>query len=90
MCVKVNSYNRILRSEKIISMTRHRILMKSAARFTELVNDLGYTLMFYPQSKVTLYLPKLASGIYRISIKIKRKNFPDYTILENRITPGNP
>src|SRR6195256_3607827 len=35
-----------------------------AARFTELVNDLGYAKTFYPQSKVTLYLNKLASGIY--------------------------
>ena len=73
MCVKVNSYNRILRSGKIISMTRHRILMKLAARFTELVNDLGYAKTFYPQSKVTLYLNKLASGIYLGIYKNKKE-----------------
>jgi uncharacterized membrane protein SpoIIM required for sporulation len=35
-----------------------------ADRFTELVNDLGYSKTFYPQSKVTHYLNGLASGIY--------------------------
>jgi uncharacterized membrane protein SpoIIM required for sporulation len=35
-----------------------------AQRFTELVNDLGYSRTFYPQSKVTEYLNRLASGIY--------------------------
>lgn len=35
-----------------------------AERFTELVNDLGYSKTFYPQSKVTLYLNGLASRIY--------------------------
>lgn len=35
-----------------------------ATRFTELVNDLGYAKTFYPQSRVTEYLNKLASGIY--------------------------
>jgi hypothetical protein len=35
-----------------------------AKRLTELVNDLGYAKTFYPQSKVTEYLNKLASGIY--------------------------
>lgn len=35
-----------------------------AERFTELVNDLGYSKTFYPQSKVTQYLNGLASRIY--------------------------
>jgi uncharacterized membrane protein SpoIIM required for sporulation len=35
-----------------------------AQRFTELVNDLGYSRTFYPHSKVTEYLNRLASGIY--------------------------
>ncbi|PWT76967.1 MAG: hypothetical protein C5B59_05215 [Bacteroidetes bacterium] len=35
-----------------------------ATRFTELVNDLGYSRTFYPQSKVTQYLNALASKIY--------------------------
>lgn len=35
-----------------------------ADRFTELVNDLGYSKTFYPQSKVTQYLNGLASRIY--------------------------
>jgi uncharacterized membrane protein SpoIIM required for sporulation len=35
-----------------------------ADRFTELVNDLGYSKTFYPQSKVTHYLNGLASRIY--------------------------
>jgi uncharacterized membrane protein SpoIIM required for sporulation len=37
---------------------------ETADRFTELVNDLGYAKTFYPHSKVTQYLNKLASGIY--------------------------
>jgi uncharacterized membrane protein SpoIIM required for sporulation len=44
-----------------------------AARFTELVNDLGYAKTFYPQSKVTLYLNKLASGIYLGIYKNKKE-----------------
>ncbi|HEY0677380.1 MAG TPA: stage II sporulation protein M [Chitinophagaceae bacterium] len=35
-----------------------------ADRFTELVNDLGYSKTFYPHSKVTHYLNGLASRIY--------------------------
>src|SRR5260221_3264264 len=35
-----------------------------AARFTELVNDLGYSKTFYPHSRVTQYLNGLASRIY--------------------------
>lgn len=35
-----------------------------AHRFTELVNDLGYSKTFYPHSKVTHYLNGLASRIY--------------------------
>lgn len=37
---------------------------EKAQRFTELVNDLGYSRTFYPQSKVTTYLNGLASRIY--------------------------
>jgi uncharacterized membrane protein SpoIIM required for sporulation len=44
-----------------------------AARFIELVNDLGYAKTFYPQSKVTLYLNKLASGIYLGIYKNKKE-----------------
>lgn len=43
-----------------------------AERFTELVNDLGYAKTFYPHSKVTLYLNKLASSIY-LGIYINKK-----------------
>jgi uncharacterized membrane protein SpoIIM required for sporulation len=35
-----------------------------AHRFNDLVNDLGYSKTFYPQSKVTQYLNGLASSIY--------------------------
>ncbi len=35
-----------------------------ANRFTDLVNDLGYSKTFYPHSKVTQYLNGLASRIY--------------------------
>src|SRR5579872_5553221 len=35
-----------------------------AGQFTDLVNDLGYSKTFYPQSKVTQYLNGLASRIY--------------------------
>ena len=45
-----------------------------AERFTELVNDLGYAKTFYPQSKVTLYLNTLASGIYLGIYKNKKEN----------------
>jgi uncharacterized membrane protein SpoIIM required for sporulation len=45
-----------------------------AVRFTELVNDLGYAKTFYPQSKVTLYLNKLASGIYLGIYKNKKED----------------
>ncbi|HCL82585.1 MAG TPA: hypothetical protein DIC22_01360 [Chitinophagaceae bacterium] len=44
-----------------------------AERFTELVNDLGYAKTFYPHSKVTLYLNKLASGIYLGIYKNKKE-----------------
>ena len=44
-----------------------------ADRFTELVNDLGYAKTFYPQSKVTLYLNKLASGFYLGIYKNKKE-----------------
>ncbi len=44
-----------------------------ASRFTELVNDLGYSKTFYPQSKVTLYLNKLAAGIYLGIYKNKKE-----------------
>jgi uncharacterized membrane protein SpoIIM required for sporulation len=44
-----------------------------AERFTELVNDLGYAKTFYPQSKVTIYLNKLASGIYLGIYKNKKE-----------------
>lgn len=37
---------------------------EKAQRFTELVNDLGYSKTFYPHSKVTTYLNGLASRIY--------------------------
>jgi uncharacterized membrane protein SpoIIM required for sporulation len=44
-----------------------------ADRFTELVNDLGYAKTFYPQSRVTVYLNKLASGIYLGIYKNKKE-----------------
>ncbi|MEO6961827.1 MAG: stage II sporulation protein M [Puia sp.] len=44
-----------------------------AMRFTELVNDLGYAKTFYPQSKVTEYLNKLAAGIYLGIYKNKKE-----------------
>jgi uncharacterized membrane protein SpoIIM required for sporulation len=44
-----------------------------AHRFTELVNDLGYAKTFYPHSKVTIYLNKLASGIYLGIYKNKKE-----------------
>jgi uncharacterized membrane protein SpoIIM required for sporulation len=44
-----------------------------ALRFTELVNDLGYAKTFFPQSKVTVYLNKLASGIYLDIYKNKKE-----------------
>lgn len=44
-----------------------------AQQFTELVNDLGYSKTFYPQSKVTLYLNGLASKIYLGIYKNKRE-----------------
>jgi uncharacterized membrane protein SpoIIM required for sporulation len=44
-----------------------------AERFTELVNDLGYAKTFYPQSRVTVYLNKLASGIYLSIYKNKKE-----------------
>jgi uncharacterized membrane protein SpoIIM required for sporulation len=43
-----------------------------AERFTELVNDLGYAKTFYPHSKVTQYLNKLASSIY-LGIYVNKK-----------------
>jgi uncharacterized membrane protein SpoIIM required for sporulation len=44
-----------------------------AGRFTELVNDLGYARTFYPHSKVTVYLNKLASGFYLDIYKNKKE-----------------
>ena len=44
-----------------------------AARFTELVNDLGYSKTFYPHSKVTTYLNGLASKIYLGIYKNKKE-----------------
>ena len=44
-----------------------------AHRFTELVNDLGYSKTFYPHSKVTQYLNGLASRIYLNIYKNKRE-----------------
>lgn len=44
-----------------------------AQEFTELVNDLGYSRTFYPQSKVTQYLNGLASKIYLGIYKNKRE-----------------
>lgn len=44
-----------------------------ADRFIELVNDLGYAKTFYPQSKVTAYLNKLATGFYLDIYKNKKE-----------------
>lgn len=44
-----------------------------AHRFTELVNDLGYSKTFYPHSKVTQYLNGLASRIYLNIYRNKRE-----------------
>ena len=44
-----------------------------ASQFTELVNDLGYSKTFYPQSKVTTYLNGLASKIYLGIYKNKKE-----------------
>ncbi len=44
-----------------------------ASQFTELVNDLGYSKTFYPQSKVTAYLNGLASRIYLGIYKNKKE-----------------
>ena len=44
-----------------------------AGEFTELVNDLGYSKTFYPQSKVTQYLNGLASRIYLGIYKNKKE-----------------
>jgi uncharacterized membrane protein SpoIIM required for sporulation len=44
-----------------------------AEQFTELVNDLGYSKTFYPQSKVTQYLNGLASRIYLGIYKNKKE-----------------
>jgi uncharacterized membrane protein SpoIIM required for sporulation len=44
-----------------------------ASRFTELVNDLGYSRTFYPHSKVTQYLNALASRIYLGIYKNKKE-----------------
>ena len=44
-----------------------------AQEFTELVNDLGYSRTFYPQSKVTQYLNGLASKVYLGIYKNKRE-----------------
>jgi len=44
-----------------------------AHRFNDLVNDLGYSKTFYPQSKVTQYLNGLASKIYLSIYKNKKE-----------------
>jgi uncharacterized membrane protein SpoIIM required for sporulation len=44
-----------------------------AQEFTELVNDLGYARTFYPHSKVTEYLNRLASKIYLGIYKNKKE-----------------
>jgi uncharacterized membrane protein SpoIIM required for sporulation len=44
-----------------------------AQEFTELVNDLGYARTFYPHSRVTQYLNRLASKIYLGIYKNKRE-----------------
>jgi len=44
-----------------------------ASEFTDLVNDLGYSKTFYPQSKVTQYLNGLASRIYLGIYRNKRE-----------------
>src|SRR5436305_367594 len=46
-----------------------------AVRFTELVDDLGYAKTFYPQSKVTVYLNRLASDIYLGIYKNKKEEY---------------
>lgn len=46
---------------------------ETARRFTELVDDLGYSRTFYPHSKVTEYLNRLASGIYLGIYKNKKE-----------------
>ena len=45
-----------------------------AHRFNDLVNDLGYSKTFYPQSKVTQYLNGLASKIYLSIYKNKKED----------------
>ena len=44
-----------------------------AGAFTDLVNDLGYSKTFYPQSRVTQYLNGLASRIYLGIYRNKRE-----------------
>jgi uncharacterized membrane protein SpoIIM required for sporulation len=44
-----------------------------AGQFTDLVNDLGYSKTFYPQSRVTQYLNGLASRIYLGIYRNKRE-----------------
>ncbi|HVS96522.1 MAG TPA: stage II sporulation protein M, partial [Puia sp.] len=44
-----------------------------AAEFTDLVNDLGYSKTFYPQSRVTQYLNGLSSRIYLGIYRNKRE-----------------
>jgi hypothetical protein len=46
-----------------------------AQEFSELVNDLGYSKTFYPQSKVTVYLNGLASRIYLGIYKNKKEEY---------------
>jgi uncharacterized membrane protein SpoIIM required for sporulation len=58
-----------------------------AERFTELVNDLGYAKTFYPQSKVTAYLNKLASGIYLGIYKNKKEESSRITRFWKRELP---
>lgn len=46
---------------------------ETASNFTKLINDLGYAKTFYPTSKITSYLNKLASKVY-LSIYQNRKD----------------
>lgn len=45
-----------------------------AEKFTDLVNDLGYSKTFFPNSRITQYLNSLASGIYLGIYKNKKED----------------
>ena len=53
-----------------------------AERFIKITDDLAYAKTFYPQSKVTLYLNKLASGIY-LGIYKNKKEVYKYILYKN-------